>query len=142
MKAISKLILLNGADSRLVQVHTEIFHPLVIANAVISFSRYFPTRLWGFSGHIQTIIQGLISRLHCPLVDGRRQSFKTPDGATVTYDVYQPIESHPAGGKKLFFLFIKFSLSCAPGPLGHVLFRLIMNQNPRLRPSLSLLIFF
>ena len=81
------------------------------------FSRYFPTRLWGFSGHIQTIIQGLISRLHCPLVDGRRQSFKTPDGATVTYDVYQPIESHPAGGKKLFSCSLSSLYLVPPGSL-------------------------
>jgi len=58
------------------------------------FSRYCPTRLWGYSGHIQTIIQGFISRLYCPLVNGRRQSFKAADGATVTYDIYQPIEQH------------------------------------------------
>ena len=62
-------------------------------------TRYSPTRLWGYSGHIQTILQGVISRLHCPLVDDRRQSFTAPDGATVTYDIYQPIEEHPTGGE-------------------------------------------
>ena len=54
--------------------------------------RYTPPRLWGYSGHIQTIIQGAISRLHCPLVNGRRHFMKAPDGATVTYDYYHPIE--------------------------------------------------
>jgi hypothetical protein len=50
-----------------------------------------------------TLITGFISRLHCPLVDGKRQSFKAPDGATVTYDIYQPIEEHSGGGEILFF---------------------------------------
>merc|ERR1711874_521334 len=35
---------------------------------------YIPTRFWGYSGHLQTIIQGVISRLHCPLVNGHRVS--------------------------------------------------------------------
>merc|ERR1712123_394580 len=45
---------------------------------------YIPTRFWGFSGHLQTIIQGVISRLHCPLVNGHRVSLRLTDGATVT----------------------------------------------------------
>jgi len=32
--------------------------------------------------------------LHCPLVNGRRYFIRAPDGATVTYDLYQPIERH------------------------------------------------
>eukprot|EP00092_Neocalanus_flemingeri_P057755 GFUD01068719.1.p1 GENE.GFUD01068719.1~~GFUD01068719.1.p1 ORF type:complete len:487 (+),score=104.25 GFUD01068719.1:100-1560(+) len=52
---------------------------------------YVPTRFWGFSGHIQTIVQSVISRLHCPLVNGHRISMKLTDGATVTYDLYHAI---------------------------------------------------
>jgi len=99
---------------------------------------YVPTRFWGFSGHIQTIIQGLsavlysldpeqnkllevllsitidfyltkgvISRLHCPLVNGHRVSLKLTDGATVTYDLYHAIEQHPEHGD--------FTLAICPG---------------------------
>merc|ERR1719427_1726941 len=57
---------------------------------------YIPTRFWGFSGHLQTIIQGVISRLHCPLVNGHRVSLRLTDGATVTYDLSHAIEPHPA----------------------------------------------
>merc|ERR1711936_969062 len=57
---------------------------------------YIPTRFWGYSGHLQTIIQGVISRLHCPLVNGHRVSLRLTDGATVTYDLYHAIEPHPA----------------------------------------------
>jgi len=98
---------------------------------------YIPTRFWGFSGHLQTIIQGLlqvvysldpernnletllniavefyitqgvISRLHCPLVNGHRVSLKLTDGATVTYDLYHAIEEHPDQGD--------FTLCICPG---------------------------
>lgn len=68
---------------------------------------YVPTRFWGFSGHIQTIIQGVISRLHCPLVNGHRVSLRLTDGATVTYDLYHAIESHPEPGD--------FTLAICPG---------------------------
>ena len=68
--------------------------------------RYFPTRLWGFSGHIQTIIQGVLSRIYCPLVDGKRYFFIQSDGATVTYDLYHPIEPHSQGGRKYLYIHI------------------------------------
>lgn len=69
---------------------------------------YIPTRFWGFSGHLQTIIQGVISRLHCPLVNGHRVSLKLTDGATVTYDLYHAIEPHPEQNRD-------FTLAICPG---------------------------
>lgn len=69
---------------------------------------YVPTRFWGFSGHIQTIVQSVISRFHCPLVKGYRAYLKLPDGATVSYDLYQPWDQHPhAGGD--------YTLALCPG---------------------------
>ena len=62
--------------------------------------RYKPTRLWGFSGHVQTILQGVISRLSCPLVDGRRHVIKMNDGATVSYDLYQPMTKSTLNGMR------------------------------------------
>jgi len=59
---------------------------------------YVPTRFWGFSGHIQTIVQSVISRLHCPLVNGHRISMKLTDGATVTYDLYHAINQQKEMG--------------------------------------------
>eukprot|EP00088_Acartia_fossae_P046042 TRINITY_DN4965_c1_g1_i13.p1 TRINITY_DN4965_c1_g1~~TRINITY_DN4965_c1_g1_i13.p1 ORF type:complete len:526 (-),score=152.58 TRINITY_DN4965_c1_g1_i13:280-1857(-) len=68
---------------------------------------YIPTRFWGFSGHIQTIVQGVISRLNCPLVNGYRVYLKLTDGATLSYDLYQKQEEHPEGGD--------FTLAVCPG---------------------------
>jgi abhydrolase domain-containing protein 2 len=68
---------------------------------------YIPTRFWGFSGHIQTIVQGVISRLACPLVNGYRVYLKLTDGATLSYDLYQKQDDHPEGGD--------FTLAVCPG---------------------------
>ena len=70
--------------------------------------RYIPTKLWGFSGHIQTIIQSGMSRLHCPLVNGRRLFKIASDGATVTYDVYEPIERHSSNGESTLRIVILY----------------------------------
>jgi len=66
----------------------------ILKHAPMLSEPYSPTKLWGYSGHIQTIFQSVISRLHCPLVNGRRYFIRATDGATVTYDFYQPIERH------------------------------------------------
>ena len=34
-----------------------------------------PTRLWGFSGHFQTLVQGIFDHVYCPLVNGKRFFF-------------------------------------------------------------------
>ena len=60
-----------------------------------------------FSRLIDFPVQGVISRLHCPLVNGHRVSLKLTDGATVTYDLYHAIEAHPGNGD--------FTLCVCPG---------------------------
>ena len=69
----------------------------------ILLNSYTPTRLWGYSGHVQTIIGGVISFFRSPLLNGKRFASKALDGATVTYDLYQPLDKHPNDGK-LFFI--------------------------------------
>lgn len=64
----------------------------------ISSFRYTPTRVWGFSGHIQTVMHSLIGRKKCPWPIGERVSLLLDDGATLTYDVYQPLAVHSSGG--------------------------------------------
>lgn len=54
---------------------------------------YIPTRLWGFSGHMQTILHSLIGRLHCRWPIGERVYLQLQDGTTLTYDVYQPLDN-------------------------------------------------
>ncbi|XP_045511646.1 abhydrolase domain-containing protein 2 [Colias croceus] len=52
---------------------------------------YIPTRLWGFSGHVQTILHSLIGRVRCPWPIGARISLILPDRSTLTYDLYEPV---------------------------------------------------
>lgn len=53
--------------------------------------RYKPTRLWGFSGHVQTIVHSVIGRVRCPWPIGERVYISLPDESTLTYDLYQPL---------------------------------------------------
>ncbi|CAO1330045.1 unnamed protein product [Diamesa serratosioi] len=54
---------------------------------------YIPTRLWGFSGHVQTILQSIVGRVKCPWPLGERVYISLSDGSTLTYDLYQPLTS-------------------------------------------------
>lgn len=52
---------------------------------------YVPITLWGYNGHIQTIVHSIIGRGKCPWPRGDRIELKLHDGSTLTYDVYQPM---------------------------------------------------
>ena len=74
---------------------------------------YCPVRLWGRSGHIQTIIHATVGRTYCNSVPGRRCAARQEDGATVTWDVYEPSAPSQFPGKAsfhalLFFFFFFF----------------------------------
>lgn len=56
--------------------------------------RYVPTRLWGFSGHVQTVLHSIVGRLNCPWPLGERVYLSLKDGSTLTYDLYQPLNEH------------------------------------------------
>ncbi|XP_030757303.1 abhydrolase domain-containing protein 2-like, partial [Sitophilus oryzae] len=55
---------------------------------------YIPTRLWGFSGHVQTILHSVIGRVKCPWPMGERVFLTLSDGTTLTYDMYQPLDTN------------------------------------------------
>ncbi|PBC28304.1 Abhydrolase domain-containing protein [Apis cerana cerana] len=56
-------------------------------------SKYKPTRLWGFSGHVQTIVHSIIGRVRCPWPIGERVYIGLADETTLTYDLYQPLSN-------------------------------------------------
>ncbi len=43
-------------------------------------------------------MHSLIGRKKCPWPIGERVSLLLDDGATLTYDVYQPLDVHSSGG--------------------------------------------
>lgn len=63
--------------------------------------RYVPTRLWGFSGHIQTILYSVFGRVRCPCPKGDRRFLMLEDGTTLTYDLFKPTFNEPELGKLL-----------------------------------------
>lgn len=70
------------------------FLTAVMKMAPILESPYIPTRLWGFSGHVQTIVHSVIGRVRCPWPIGERNVLALQDGSTLTYDLYQPIQMY------------------------------------------------
>ncbi|XP_071788506.1 monoacylglycerol lipase ABHD2-like [Asterias amurensis] len=58
---------------------------------------YVPTFLWGKSGHLQTATYAKVGRFNAPRPVGERFSYIMPDGATCTFDVFEPTASHPSG---------------------------------------------
>lgn len=62
------------------------------------FSRYIPPLLWGKSGHLQTALYGKLGRVSAPHPSGVRKYLPMLDGATATFDLFEPIGDHRTGG--------------------------------------------
>lgn len=59
---------------------------------------YLPPLIWGKSGHLQTLIYAKLGRVKSPYPLGKRISVKMSDGATMTFDVFEPHKPHPTKG--------------------------------------------
>ncbi|XP_048749522.2 monoacylglycerol lipase ABHD2-like [Ostrea edulis] len=59
---------------------------------------YMPPLIWGKSGHLQTFIYAKLGRVKSPYPRGERCSVMMPDGATMTFDVFEPHKTHPSKG--------------------------------------------
>lgn len=60
-------------------------------------SRYQPTLLWGKSGHFQTVVHVKMGRVKPRNPDGQRFHLVMEDGATMSYDVFEPKEEGVKG---------------------------------------------
>ncbi|XP_066599278.1 abhydrolase domain-containing protein 2 [Prorops nasuta] len=70
------------------------FLTTVLKIAPVIVEPYKPTRLWGFSGHVQTIVHSIIGRVRCPWPIGERVYITLQDDTTLTYDLYQPLTNN------------------------------------------------
>jgi len=88
---------------RILNVHSQPQTPNLCSNdkdflevirkiAPILHEPYVPTRLWGFSGHVQTMLHSIVGRVKCPWPIGERVYLTLNDNSTLTYDLYQPLE--------------------------------------------------
>jgi len=65
---------------------------------IVSTVRYVPTWFWGKSGHIQTILYSKMGRVGLPVLQSSRYAKQMADGATMTYDIFQPLGNLETGG--------------------------------------------
>nr|CAD7257836.1 unnamed protein product [Timema shepardi] len=81
------------------------FLDTILKIAPLLQEQYIPTRLWGFSGHVQTIVHSIIGRVRCPWPIGERCELLLRDGTTLTYDVYQSLDQSHEGKIGLYVCF-------------------------------------
>lgn len=73
----------------------------------VSACRYVPTWFWGKSGHIQTVLYSKVGRrIDSPIPSGSRCTKLLADGATMTYDIFQPVGNSETGGPWILFLLL------------------------------------
>ncbi|BFZ22202.1 hypothetical protein BsWGS_25241 [Bradybaena similaris] len=58
---------------------------------------YVPPTLWGKSGHIQTFVYAKMGRVNIPAPNGIRHTKIMSDGATLTFDLHEPLVPHITG---------------------------------------------
>ncbi|MEQ2161100.1 Monoacylglycerol lipase ABHD2-A [Goodea atripinnis] len=58
---------------------------------------YVPPLLWGKSGHLQTALYGKLGRVSSPHPSGIRKYLPMQDGATATFDLFEPLKDHQTG---------------------------------------------
>uniref|UniRef100_A0A667YZR3 Monoacylglycerol lipase ABHD2 n=1 Tax=Myripristis murdjan TaxID=586833 RepID=A0A667YZR3_9TELE len=58
---------------------------------------YIPPLLWGKSGHLQTALYGKLGRVSSPHPCGIRKYLPMQDGATSTFDLFEPLADHRTG---------------------------------------------
>lgn len=65
--------------------------------------------MWGFSGHVQTVLHSIVGRVRCPWPLGERVYLSLPDGSTLTYDLYQPLKEQEGESMTFCFPLVLFS---------------------------------
>ncbi|XP_060823927.1 abhydrolase domain-containing protein 2 [Bombus pascuorum] len=87
-----RILNVNSAPQKpLIVCQDQSFLTTILKIAPVITEPYKPTRLWGFSGHVQTIVHSIIGRVRCPWPIGERVYIGLPDETTLTYDLYQPL---------------------------------------------------
>ncbi|KAL2717982.1 abhydrolase domain-containing protein 2 [Vespula squamosa] len=87
-----RLLNVNSAPQKpLLICQDPTFLSTLLKIAPVITEPYKPTRLWGFSGHVQTVVHSIIGRVRCPWPIGERVYIGLSDDTTLTYDLYQPL---------------------------------------------------
>ncbi|XP_015198725.1 monoacylglycerol lipase ABHD2 isoform X2 [Lepisosteus oculatus] len=69
----------------------------VLKSCPLLTKEYIPPLLWGKSGHLQTALYGKMGRVSSPHPYGLRKFLPMQDGATATFDLFEPLGDHCTG---------------------------------------------
>ncbi|KAG8440662.1 hypothetical protein GDO86_006418 [Hymenochirus boettgeri] len=69
----------------------------LLKSCTLLTKEYIPPLIWGKSGHIQTALYGKMGRVSSPNPSGLRKYLTMPDGATATFDLFEPLAEHCIG---------------------------------------------
>lgn len=69
----------------------------LLKSCLLLTKEYIPPQIWGKSGHIQTALYGKMGRVRSPHPDGLRKYLTMPDGATATFDLFEPLAENATG---------------------------------------------
>uniref|UniRef100_A0A8C1FPP9 Monoacylglycerol lipase ABHD2 n=1 Tax=Cyprinus carpio carpio TaxID=630221 RepID=A0A8C1FPP9_CYPCA len=69
----------------------------LLKSCPILTKEYIPPLLWGKSGHLQTALYGKLGRVSSPHPFGLRKYLPMQDGATATFDLFEPLADHQSG---------------------------------------------
>ncbi|XP_026094753.1 monoacylglycerol lipase ABHD2-B-like isoform X2 [Carassius auratus] len=69
----------------------------LLKSCPILTKEYIPPLLWGKNGHLQTALYGKMGRVKCPKPCGLRKYLPMSDGATATFDLFEPQGVHCTG---------------------------------------------
>ena len=102
-KTISYLLLYLVVKGRFVArvliCSQRLINTVGVSNYITAYFRYIPPLIWGKSGHIQTALYGKMGRVRSPHPYGLRKYLTMPDGATATFDLFEPQSEHCIGGQ-------------------------------------------
>uniref|UniRef100_A0A8C5MJ14 Monoacylglycerol lipase ABHD2 n=1 Tax=Leptobrachium leishanense TaxID=445787 RepID=A0A8C5MJ14_9ANUR len=81
------------APPEIIYQDTPLTHFLLKSCPLLT-KEYIPPLIWGKSGHIQTALYGKMGRVRSPQPCGIRKYLTMPDGATATFDLFEPLAEH------------------------------------------------
>lgn len=74
-----------------------LLHRYLVKFCPMFSQEYIPPLLWGKSGHLQTALYGKMGRVSTPTPRGVRMFLPMQDGATATFDLFEPLGDHSTG---------------------------------------------
>lgn len=80
----------NGEKTKLHYSKSSVILPRILSKCCCLTTSYIPTRLWGKSGHVQSVLHTIIGRFgDTPKTVGKRYTLTAWDGSIISYDIFE-----------------------------------------------------